>query len=133
MTKTAAKKPAKSFHVNRGVSGMDAEIGRRMRLIRIQLNMSQQRLGELLGVSFQQIQKYEKGVNRVSSGRLMDIAKSLQTNPHELMGWAEKGETAAIDSETYKFAKSFLEVPDIYKRSLRAHMLVIIEEHKATT
>ena len=41
------------------------------------IGMSQERLGELLGLTFQQIQKYEKGVNRIGAGRLFDIARIL--------------------------------------------------------
>ncbi|MCL2713148.1 MAG: helix-turn-helix domain-containing protein [Alphaproteobacteria bacterium] len=55
----------------------DVEIGRRIRLRRIELKISQGELGERLGVSFQQVQKYEKGVNRVVAGRLRQIAAAL--------------------------------------------------------
>jgi transcriptional regulator with XRE-family HTH domain len=49
-------------------------IGNRLRQMRIERDMSQQELGEKLGVSFQQIQKYEKGKNRIDAGRLIAIA-----------------------------------------------------------
>ena len=52
-------------------------IGKRMRELRNANNISQVELGRELGVSFQQIQKYEKGVNRVSAARLFDICKAL--------------------------------------------------------
>jgi transcriptional regulator with XRE-family HTH domain len=55
----------------------DREIGRRMKMRRLQLGMSQERLGGALGLTFQQIQKYEKGVNRVGAGRLQQVAKIL--------------------------------------------------------
>ncbi|MEI9930771.1 MAG: helix-turn-helix transcriptional regulator [Rhizomicrobium sp.] len=48
-----------------------------MRLRRTMIGMSQERLGEMLGITFQQIQKYEKGVNRIGAGRLADIAHYL--------------------------------------------------------
>ena len=51
-----------------------------MREQRLALNMSQTQLGELLGVSFQQIQKYERGVNRVSAARLYSICKVLKVS-----------------------------------------------------
>jgi transcriptional regulator with XRE-family HTH domain len=41
------------------------------------ISMSQERLGELLGLTFQQVQKYEKGINRIGAGRLFDIARIL--------------------------------------------------------
>jgi transcriptional regulator with XRE-family HTH domain len=49
-----------------------------MRLQRIALAMSQERLGELLGLTFQQIQKYEKGLNRIGAGRLFEVATLLR-------------------------------------------------------
>jgi transcriptional regulator with XRE-family HTH domain len=59
---------------------VEALIGARIRSRRIQARMSQETLGEALGVSFQQIQKYEKGSNRVSAGRLLKIADVLECN-----------------------------------------------------
>jgi len=55
----------------------DPQVGSRVRLRRMMIGMSQERLGELLGLTFQQIQKYEKGVNRIGAGRLHDISRIL--------------------------------------------------------
>jgi transcriptional regulator with XRE-family HTH domain len=54
---------------------LDIEVGRRVRELRLQRRMSQGKLGEELDVTFQQIQKYEKGINRIGAGRLMRIAQ----------------------------------------------------------
>lgn len=56
---------------------IDAHVGGRIRLRRNMLNMSQEKLGERLGITFQQIQKYEKGTNRVGASRLQAIANIL--------------------------------------------------------
>lgn len=56
---------------------LDAEIGRRLREARIVRGMSQTELGDALGITFQQIQKYEKGLNRIGSGRLFKISRIL--------------------------------------------------------
>ncbi|HEY1837539.1 MAG: helix-turn-helix transcriptional regulator [Rhizomicrobium sp.] len=56
---------------------IDFCVGKRMSTRRREIDMSQQALGKELGVSFQQIQKYEKGASRVSAGRLFQIAKAL--------------------------------------------------------
>jgi transcriptional regulator with XRE-family HTH domain len=56
----------------------DVEVGRRIRARRVECKMSQTDLGKPLGVTFQQIQKYEKGMNSVSSGRLKQISALLQ-------------------------------------------------------
>ncbi|WP_331000078.1 helix-turn-helix domain-containing protein [Acetobacter garciniae] len=58
-------------------SAIDAHVGKRIRLRRTLLGLSQEKLGEALGVTFQQIQKYERGANRVGASRLYDIATVL--------------------------------------------------------
>src|SRR5205814_10439088 len=61
----------------RGAGKTDIELGKRIRLRRVEQKISQAELGEKLGVSFQQVQKYEKGVNRVGAARLQQIAYAL--------------------------------------------------------
>ncbi|WP_375650830.1 helix-turn-helix domain-containing protein [Bartonella sp. OT172YNZD] len=56
----------------------DISIGKKIRHRRISMGLFQKELGSYLGVSFQQIQKYEKGLNRVSAGCLLEIAKKLE-------------------------------------------------------
>ena len=56
---------------------IDAQVGNRVRIRRMLIGMSQERLGDLLGLTFQQVQKYEKGVNRIGAGRLFEVAKIL--------------------------------------------------------
>ncbi len=58
-------------------SPIDVHVGGRIRLRRTLLGMSQERLGESLGLTFQQIQKYERGVNRVGASRLFDLSRVL--------------------------------------------------------
>ena len=61
----------------RTIRYVDAWVGARLQLRRRELGLSQTELGEKLGVSFQQVQKYEKGRNRVSAGVLYEISKAL--------------------------------------------------------
>ncbi len=58
-------------------SGIDRAVGQRIRLRRRERKLTQEQLGEILELTFQQVQKYEKGVNRVSAGRLYEIAGVL--------------------------------------------------------
>ena len=58
-------------------SAVDRRVGQRVRTRRLEIGMSQERLAEVLGVTFQQVQKYEKGANRIAAGRLHDIAQAL--------------------------------------------------------
>lgn len=59
---------------------MDVHVGKRLRLRRSMLGMSQEALGNAIGVTFQQIQKYERGINRIGSGRLHDFAKLMKVS-----------------------------------------------------
>jgi transcriptional regulator with XRE-family HTH domain len=74
MKKTKRKKSPRT------PSTVDAYIGARMRERRRALGITQERLGELLGVTFQQVQKYEAGRNRVSAARLFEICEALKVS-----------------------------------------------------
>ena len=63
--------------VTKKTNPIDAQVGNRVRIRRMLIGMSQERLGDLLGLTFQQVQKYEKGVNRIGAGRLFEIARIL--------------------------------------------------------
>ena len=56
---------------------IDAQVGNRVRIRRMLIGMSQEKLGDLLGLTFQQVQKYEKGVNRIGAGRLYEVSRIL--------------------------------------------------------
>jgi transcriptional regulator with XRE-family HTH domain len=62
---------------SRRANPVDVHVGSRVRLRRMLLGMSQEKLGERLGLTFQQVQKYEKGVNRIGASRLYELAKVL--------------------------------------------------------
>ncbi|WP_420431863.1 helix-turn-helix domain-containing protein [Hyphobacterium sp.] len=64
-------------HSPRSATDVDAHVGSRVRVRRQYLGMSQERLGELLGITFQQVQKYERGANRIGASRLFDLARVL--------------------------------------------------------
>lgn len=76
---------------------IDRHVGRRIRERRCSLHVTQQELGDRVGVKFQQIQKYEKGANRVSASRLLLIAEVLDVP----VGWFFEG----LDSATPKQAR----------------------------
>lgn len=67
-------------HNARRANAMDVHVGTRVRLRRMLLGMSQEKLGEQLGLTFQQVQKYEKGVNRIGAGRLHELGQVLGVN-----------------------------------------------------
>jgi transcriptional regulator with XRE-family HTH domain len=78
---------------------IDKLVGARLRVRRITLGLSQEKLGDILGVTFQQVQKYEKGLNRVSASRLRQLSDALKTpasyfleNGSPRQGFAEAGD-----------------------------------------
>ena len=86
---------------------IDKHVGSRVRMRRILLGMSQEKLGEALSLTFQQVQKYEKGTNRIGASRLQQISKTLNVPPAYFFDGApsfEDGQlvaTAAEDGSTY--------------------------------
>jgi transcriptional regulator with XRE-family HTH domain len=71
------KKSNDGLKNQRSTGKYDHKLGKRIRLCRVELGISQSELADKLGVSFQQVQKYEKGVNRVGASRLQQIATAL--------------------------------------------------------
>ncbi|MGD0719964.1 MAG: helix-turn-helix transcriptional regulator [Roseiarcus sp.] len=74
---------------------IDSHVGARLRMRRMLVGMSQERLGAALGITFQQIQKYEKGANRIGASRLQDIARVLQVAPAFFFDGAPSGDAPA--------------------------------------
>jgi transcriptional regulator with XRE-family HTH domain len=74
---------------------VDKYVGSRVRMRRIMLGMSQEKLGEALGLTFQQIQKYEKGTNRVGASRIQQISEILQVPVSFLFEGGPSGTTSA--------------------------------------
>jgi transcriptional regulator with XRE-family HTH domain len=68
----------RSFTVKKSPNPTDKHVGSRVRMRRMMLGMSQEKLGDGLGLTFQQVQKYEKGTNRIGASRLQHISRILQ-------------------------------------------------------
>src|SRR6516164_786452 len=88
---------------------VDKYVGSRVRMRRIMLGMSQERLGEALGLTFQQIQKYEKGTNRVGASRIQQISEILQVPVSFLF---EGGPTGSPNAEGFSEGTSPAYVSD---------------------
>ena len=111
---------------------IDVEVGTRIRLRRKAQKISQQALAESLGLTFQQIQKYERGTNRVSASMLVKIARRLETTVGDLVG-----EDGSSSSETHRFSNLLagpgaLELLTAYAElkepRLRRSVLKLVEE-----
>jgi transcriptional regulator with XRE-family HTH domain len=81
----------------RAPSSVDGELGKRIRLRRVEQGLSQAELGSALGVTFQQVQKYEKGINRVGAARLQQIATALDVPVTFFFDDASAGKRATGD------------------------------------
>ena len=105
-------------------AALEMSIGTRMRARRRQLGLSQSELAERLGVSFQQVQKYERGANRVAASTLMAAAEALSTTVGWLVG--EDANAGAEDDELFvalsrpgaiEMLRAFNAVPDARSRN----------------
>lgn len=118
----------KDEHAMRRVGDQDATLGQRIKVRRSELGMSQQELATALGVSFQQVQKYETGRNRVTANRLEVIAKALRMPVNFFYGGsANKLSADALISRDPKYnlklLRAYNAIPDaMLKRKLVALM-----------
>ncbi len=107
---------------------VDVHVGKRVRHRRWMVGMTQQQLAEKVGIKFQQIQKYETGMNRVSASRLWDIAEALSVPVaffFEGLG-ASDAETAVTavpgdilaDKEALELVRSYYAIPENQRRRL---------------
>jgi len=87
---------AKEIEPDRAPNPVDRHVGLRIRLRRRELGVSQEKLAESIGLTFQQVQKYERAANRVSASKLWEMARALQTT----IGYFYEGlgEPSAVDA-----------------------------------
>ena len=118
---------------------VDRHVGSRVRMRRIMLGMSQERLGEGLGLTFQQIQKYEKGTNRIGASRIQQISEILQV-PVSFLFEGSPGSSAVFNeapSPTYiadflataeglALVRAFTNIPNIKLRRAIVEMVELI-------
>jgi transcriptional regulator with XRE-family HTH domain len=89
-------------------NSIDVLVGKRIRLRRLELSISQSQLAEEVGLTFQQIQKYEKGTNRVSGSRLVQIASALEVKLAYFFGqdaWEMNSRDCLTGSKQIEFRK----------------------------
>lgn len=105
---------------------VDAHVGKRIRHRRWMLGMTQQQLADMVGIKFQQIQKYETGMNRVSASRLWDISESLGVTIAFFFEGLQDNATAAqiagtdlmADKEALELVRSYYAIPEAQRRRL---------------
>ncbi len=124
---------------------IDVHVGSRIRMRRQLVSMSQEKLGELLGITFQQVQKYEKGTNRISASRLYYASKILGVPVQAFFedlpgsegdaGFSEPAENNSVmsslmNTEGIQLAKAFRDADNTTKRKLIATMARAIVDMK---
>lgn len=104
---------------------VDIHVGKRIRHRRWMIGMTQQQLGDKVGIKFQQIQKYETGMNRVSASRLWDIADTLGVTISFFFEGLSEGDApvAAIndmmaEKEALDLVRSYYAIPEAQRRRL---------------
>ena len=111
---------------------IDQLVSRNIRIQRLAKGLTQTELAEKLGVTFQQIQKYEKGVNRVGCGRLFQIARILGVHVTELFDGSDAGKPTAArkvrdlisDPQAYRLVEAFSEIGD---RRVRRSVIELVK------
>lgn len=103
-----------------------AHIGARLRLRRTLLGMSQEKLGEAIGLTFQQIQKYERGANRISASLLVVLADKLDVPVSYFYDGIEAASRPAVDGadpmtrrETLELVRAYDTLPDTLRSTIR--------------
>jgi transcriptional regulator with XRE-family HTH domain len=110
---------------------VDVHVGKRVRHRRWMVGMTQQQLGDIVGIKFQQIQKYETGMNRISASRLWDIAQALGVSISFFFEGFDEEEKAAetavadvqrgdllADKEALELVRSYYAIPEAQRRRL---------------
>lgn len=134
MTKQGSKQKPTSA---RSPTDVDVRTGGRIRILRQEQGLSQTDLGERCGITFQQVQKYERGSNRISGSRLVQIAKVLKTDVAYLLDGADrplgKAQTAIermlSEYQGHKLAAAFLSIEDA---KVKADIALFVEAYAAS-
>jgi transcriptional regulator with XRE-family HTH domain len=116
---------------SKGPNPVDVLVGSRIRLLRKRRKMSQAELGKALGVTFQQIQKYENGKNRVGASRLHLVATALDVPISEFFAGASETsrssfatKSIAFDPQAFRIAEAFVKISD---KELRSSLVDLVE------
>ena len=101
---------------------VDVQVGQRIRQRRWAIGMTQQQLADAVGIKFQQIQKYETGMNRVSASRLWDIAQAMNTPVQfffsDLTDEADGADDIMTQKETLDLLRTYYAIPEAQRRRL---------------
>lgn len=117
--------------MTRSPTEIDREIGQRIRLARKQAKLSQSELGQSIGVTYQQVQKYENGTDRVAASRLVHIAAVLQVPPAALLSGQGDMEARLMDEDAIALVALFNELkqPSLRGAALQTVKTLVAASH----
>ena len=95
-----------------GPNPIDKHVGSRIRMRRLMLNVSQEKLGDALGITFQQVQKYEKGMNRISASRLQQASHILHVSAPFFFDGAPGGHKMGKEAPSPAYVNEFVSSED---------------------
>ncbi|HEY4133640.1 MAG TPA: helix-turn-helix transcriptional regulator [Alphaproteobacteria bacterium] len=98
----------KSDETEQGPNPVDRHVGLRIRMRRKELGISQERLAESIGLTFQQVQKYERAANRVSASKLWEMARALSTNVSYFYDGLAEGSEPGASNVPHEAMQDFL-------------------------
>lgn len=116
---------------SRKITAFEKNVANRILVRRQENDIRQTEIADALGISFQQYQKNEKGLNRLTIGRLVDISKILGTTPHDLLLWNEE-DVGAIETLgiSRKMRELWGKIPSMkYRQAIMSLLKVIAEEN----
>ncbi|MDP3382453.1 MAG: helix-turn-helix transcriptional regulator [Phenylobacterium sp.] len=102
----------KDLELDRAPNPVDRHVGLRIRLRRKELGVSQERLAESIGLTFQQVQKYERAANRVSASKLWEMARALKTSVAYFYEGLGDPAAAGVDGDGRDTVHDFLLTPE---------------------
>ena len=107
---------------------IDIAVGKQLRRIRRMKDLSLNEVGDAVGLSYQQVQKYERGANRISASKLVQLARYFNVAVDQFfehVDYPNEGESA-MDDNAIKAAALFAKMPEEYQQPLKAFMKAIV-------
>lgn len=126
-----ASREAESSGQHLSYRGIDRHVGRRLHDRRIMLGLTQQEVADTIGVSFQQVHKYEKGTSRITAGRLSEIARILDVTVDfffEGLGQYQELEASPQSRRALELARNFSSIQNIEHRFEICQMALLLAQ-----
>lgn len=129
----AVPKPRRKARSSEAEQAVDSHVGERVRLRRTLMGLSQEKLAERLGLTFQQVQKYERGANRISASKLWRLSEVLEVPVSFFFDGLREGEPAApenhLSREVLEHVRRYTAIPESERKSIRELTKAVAAAH----